>query len=147
MNVILEGGEIKVSQKTIEELASSKGINLLCQINEDGIKIDLQKEILGMDLPIHIFVPEIEIEGQVLKIRNFRVMVSSMPLPYISLIPFIKKYNFLALDPENKVLNINLKEFIPENISYEIEKICLKNEEIGILVKYITISLSNMVTE
>lgn len=141
MNVTLESGEIKVSQKTIEEFASSKGINLVCKICEEGIKIDLEREILGMDLPLHIFIPEIEIEGSVLKIKNFKVMVSSISLPYISLIPFIKKYAFLAIDPENKVLNINLNEFIPEYISYEIDKIYLKSNEVRVKIKNITISL------
>lgn len=141
MKIILEGGKIRIPQETIEEFAKKKGIDLKCKIVEEGIKIDLEREFFGFEVPVHIFIPEIEYENLILKIKNFKIMVSSMVVPHISIIPFIKKYDFLALDMENKILNINLKEFIPEYLSFEIDKISIKSAEIEVEINKLTISL------
>lgn len=146
MKIILEDGKIRIPQETIEELSRAKGIILSCKIEEEGIKIDLQREVFGFEVPVHIFIPELEYENLILKIKNFKIMVSSMSVPYISIIPFIKKYNFLAMDMENKVLNINLRDFIPEGISFEIDKIFTKNGEIEAKINNLTILLSYLVT-
>lgn len=147
MKITLEGGKIRVPEEAIEEFAKKKGIDLKCEIEEEGIKIDLEREVFGFEVPVHIFIPELEYENLILKIKNFKIMVSSMSIPYISIVPFIKKYNFLALDVENKVLNINLKEFIQDYLSFEINKILTKRGEIEIEINNITISLLNPVTQ
>ncbi|MEJ5166082.1 MAG: hypothetical protein WHV67_03525 [Thermoanaerobaculia bacterium] len=141
MKIKLEGGKIRIPEETIEEFAKKKGIDLRCKIEEEGVKIDLEREFFGFEVPVHIFIPEIAYENFILKIKNFKVMVSSMVIPYISIIPFIKKYHFLALDMENKVLNINLKDFIPKYLSFKIEKILAKSAEIEIEINELTISL------
>lgn len=141
MKITLEDGKIRIPEEAIEEFAKKKGIDLKCKIEEDGIKIELQREFFGFEVPVHIFIPEIEYENLILKIKNFKVMVSSMVIPYISIIPFIKKYDFLALDMENKVLNINLKEFIPEYLSFKIDKILTKSAEIEVKINSLIISL------
>lgn len=147
MNIILEGGKIRISEKTIEEFAKIKGLNLKCKIEEEEVKIEIEMEFFGFEVPIHIFIPEIEYENFILKAKNFKVLISSMPVPYISLIPFIKKYDFLAIDVENKVLNINIKNFIPEYLTFEIDEILTKKGEIEIKIKELTISLLNLVTK
>ncbi len=141
MSVIFEDGIVKISEKTIEEIAKKKNLNLKCKIEEEGIRIDLEKEFFSFDLPIRIFIPEVEIKEKILIIKNLKINLSSMPIPLISIIPFIKKYPYLAIDNANNLLMLNLKDLIPDNISYEIKKIKFKNGEILAEIKKITITL------
>jgi len=141
MSIKFENGLIRISEKAIEEIAKKKGFNLKCKIEEGGIKIDLEKEFLGMEVPVRIFIPKIELEEKILKIINFKINLSSMPIPLISILPFIKKYPYLALDSENSILNINLKRIIPDYIDLKIEEILLKNGEIEAKINNLTITL------
>lgn len=141
MSIIFENGMIKISEKAIENIAKKKNLNLKCKIEEEGIKIDLEKEFFVFDLPIRIFIPEIEIIEKILIVKKLKINLSSMPIPLISIIPFIKKYPYITIDNENNLLLINLKDLTPDNISYEIEKIIFKNGEILAEIKNITIIL------
>lgn len=142
MNKInLKEGKIILFEETIEYFAKKKGFNLKCKIEEDGIKIDLEKEIIGFDFPVHIFIKDIEIEKYLLKIKDYKVLLGNISIPQISFIPFFKKYKFIAIDLKKNFLIINLKDLIPKNVELNIEKILLKKGEIEIIFNNITISL------
>lgn len=139
--IALKEGKIVLFEETIEYFAKKKGFDLKCKIEEDVIKIDFEKEVIGFDLPVHIFIKDIEIEKYLLKIKGFKFFLGSVSIPPISFLPFFKKYKFIAFDMEKKIIIINLKDLIPKNVELNIDKILLKKAEIEIILNNITILL------
>ncbi len=77
--------------------------------------------------------------------KEFRVIAGGIPLPLFTILPLIKKYDFLALDTEKRELIINLSKFLPK-ISFKIEKIEKNEGFLSISIENITISLLDIVT-
>lgn len=144
--IALKEGKIILYPETIEYFAKKKGFDLKCKIEEDGIKIDFEKEVIGFDLPVHILIKDIEIEKYLLKIKKYKMLLGSISIPPISLVPFLKKYKFIAVDMEKNIIIINLKDLIQKNVELNIDKILLKKGEIEIILNNLTISLSNKET-
>ncbi len=138
-------GELQVGEKAIVDFASLKGLKIDCKINEDEIKIYLEKDFAGLEIPANLIIKDLEIDNNTLKLKEFKIIAGGISLPLFMVLPLIKKYDFLALDTEKRELIINLSKFLPK-ISFKIEKIEKKEGFLLIFIKNISFILLDLVT-
>ncbi len=138
-------GELQVGEKAIVDFASLKGLKIDCKINEDEIKIYLEKDFAGLEIPANLIIKDLEIDNNTLKLKEFKIIAGGISLPLFMVLPFIKGYDFLALDIKKKELIINLSKFLPK-ISFKIEKIEKKEGFLLIFIKNISFILLDLVT-